>query len=239
MVGESEPYLVNAQGKGWISNIYTYRNLAQTEGEWVNRSVTVWDEVDIANKSAFFGHPNYISNETAYKNGWFVDGETGRVTKRVPRAVIERIKKRHTLLEDEEHTYRVANMDEAPVGAVIGIWHEADWNCPKGTSFCSRSWRSREKVATESTALSNWVVPSDALAGWGSGVKGIQQVYKIDEKATNSSCNWCQGTWLSTQWLENRFGWMTNEYQYLDYLAEAGVSKFRTVNMNPEYTPPN
>jgi hypothetical protein len=32
---------------------------------------------------------------------------------------------------------------------------------------------------------------------------------------------------------------MTNEYQYLDYLAEAGVSKFRTVNMNPEYTPPN
>jgi hypothetical protein len=85
------------------------------------------------------------------------------VTKRVPRVAVERIQKIHTRLEEQEHSYRVANMDEAPIGSVIGIWQDAEWFCPQGTSFCSRSWRSREKISLDNTAIVNWRVPADAL----------------------------------------------------------------------------
>jgi hypothetical protein len=54
-------------------------------------------------------------------------------------------------------------MDEAPIGSVIGIWQDAEWFCPQGTSFCSRSWRSREKISLDNTAIVNWRVPADAL----------------------------------------------------------------------------
>jgi hypothetical protein len=36
-------------------------------------------------------------------------------------------------------------------------------------------------VDMTNTAIDNWVVPNDALAGWGSGVTGLQQFFKVDE----------------------------------------------------------
>jgi hypothetical protein len=67
-----------------------------------------------------------------------VNSGTGRVTKRVPRFEIERTRKVFTRLDEQEYNVRLADMDAAPMGAVIGIWETSDWVCPIGTAFCSR-----------------------------------------------------------------------------------------------------